>query len=276
MRYKRYQIECSKNYHAKIYKCPEQSSDLDFTLHWHKEYEFIYVEKGPVKLQKIDREIILNDGQVYFLNTEEVHSYSDITEDLLFTVVNIPPKAILPYISDLNGIITFKIKTDKARNNIARSLKALSQCSDLEGKVEILKIKAILNNICYYLIKDCLAPGVSYIKGSDSEDFDCAKSAILYMIQNFSRNIPLDEISTYVGMTPAHFSRYFKDKTRMTFSRYLRRIRLEHAIIDLCHNNISVKTAAEKNGFPNVNSFILTCKSEYGRTPLEMKNYAKT
>ena len=132
------------------------------------------------------------------------------------------------------------------------------------------------NNTCYYLIKYCSHPELTFIKGSDSEDFDCAKSAIIYMEKNYSKAIPLSEIADYVGMTPAHFSAYFKDKTEVTFSRYLRKIRLDHALEDMRKNNASVKAAALNNGFPNVNSLIITCKEEFGRTPLEMKHFAST
>ena len=62
----------------------------------------------------------------------------------------------------------------------------------------------------------------------------------------------------------------------MTFLKYLRRIRLDHAIKDLRDSEMSVKAAALKNGFPNVNSLILTCKEIYGRTPLEMKQFVRT
>ena len=38
---------------------------------------------------------------------------------------------------------------------------------------------------------------------------------------------------------------------------------------------ITVRQVAIENGFPNVNSFILSCKSEYGRTPAELRNYSE-
>ncbi|MEE1318625.1 MAG: AraC family transcriptional regulator [Ruminococcus sp.] len=276
MKHKRFLIECSKNYAAKIFRCPECIEDFDFMLHWHRDYEFIYVEKGPLKIQKLDGEIILNDGEVYFINSEEIHSYADITSDLKFVVINIPVKALQPYFENLTDCLTFDISDPTIKKKIAGILHCLNECEDLEGKVETLKIKAVINDACYYLMKHCQAPDIEFMHGSDSNDFECAKSAIRYMKVNFRKNIPLDEIARYVGMTPAHFSKYFKDKTEVTFSKYLSQLRLEHALVDIQNNNVSVKEAALNNGFPNVNSFILTCKTEYGRTPLEMKMYRKT
>lgn len=276
MKHKRFLIECSKNYAAKIFRCPESIKDFEFTLHWHRDYEFIYVEKGPLKVQKLDCEIILNDGDVYFINSEEIHSYNDVTSDLKFVVINFPIKSIQPYFESPTDCLKFSITDPKAKAKIAGIIHGLNECKDLEGRVETLKIKAILNDACFYLVKYCQTPEIEFVLGSDSDDFDCAKSAIIYMEQNFRKNIPLDEIAKYVGMTPAHFSKYFKDKTDITFSKYLRKIRLENAIADMLNNDASVKFAALNNGFPNVNSLILTCKEEYGRTPLEMKAYKRT
>lgn len=276
MRYKRFLIECSKNYAARIFRCPEHNREFDFTMHWHRDYEFIYVEKGPLKVQKLDRQIVLNDGEVYFMNSEEIHSYVDVTDDLRLIVVNISPKILQPYFEDPRKILTFEIKRGEAYRKIAEGMKVLYGCEDFEARLEALKIKAMLNKMVYYLIRDCQNPNISFIKGSDSNDFDCAKSALLYMEENFEKDITLDEMAKYVGMTPAHFSKYFKDKNEMTFSKYLRRIRLEHAIKDLRDSNMSVKDVSEKNGFPNVNSLIIICKEVYGRTPLEMRNFVKT
>lgn len=276
MNYKRFLIEPSPNYAAKIFRCPQMIDDFNFTLHWHRDYEFIYVKKGPLKVQKIECQIVLNDGDVYFMNSEEIHSYCDVTDDLQFVVVNISPKILKPYFENSDEIPTFEIKKGNACDKIAHSLKALYECENLNDRLEILKIKAIINNISYNLIKYYKNPNISFVKGSDSDDFDCAKSAIKYMEENYASDISLTEIANYVGMTPAHFSKYFKDKNEMTFLKYLRRIRLDHAIKDLRDSEISVKDAALKNGFPNVNSLILTCKEIYGRTPLEMKQFVRT
>lgn len=276
MRYKRFLIEPSINYAAKIFRCPEESGVFDFTLHWHRDYEFIYVEKGPLKLQKADGQIILGDGEVYFLNSDEVHSYVDVNDALRFIVINVAPKILQPYFDAPKKILKFEIHRSEAYEKIAHSMKVIYNIKNTEDRLEILKTKAMLNTMAYFLIKECQKPDAKYVKGSDSGDFDCAKSAILYMEKNYSQEISLSDISNYVGMTPAHFSKYFKDKNGVTFSKYLRRIRLDHAIKDLRDSDISVKTAALKNGFPNVNSLILTCKEIYGRTPIEMRNFVKT
>lgn len=272
MKYKKILPKPRKYYDAAIYRYPQQSEIFDIPLRWHFAYEFIYINKGSIKLNKLDTCCHLSENDLYFLNSQEVHSYTDISEDAEFIVINIFERTLTPFLNDHQKTPTFKNPEGKARDMIIKSLNTIHNFDDLDDKLTSMRIRAILYNVIYYLLKDCLDMSISYIYGSESDDFDCAKSAIIYINNNFQKDITLKDISSYVGMTPAHFSKYFKDKTTETFSKYLRRIRLEHAIDDIKNNGCTVKAAAMKNGFPNVNSLIVACKEEYGCTPIEIKN----
>ncbi len=282
MKSKRYLLEEDTNYtikayDAKIYKCPDQFDMYEAycgyhsELHWHKDYEFIYVRKGPFTIKKSNEEIILNDNDIYFLNSEEVHLYPEMKREFEILFINIPTSMIEPYFNIPEKTPAFVIDNEIAKVNILHVSKLLFDIKNIYDKFDNFKVNAIINYILYHLGKYCYKPNLKYVKGSDSSDFDCAKKAIDYMEKHYRKDITLTEIANYVGMTPSHFSKYFKDKTETTFSKYLRRIRLEHAVKDMRENNASVKDAAQNNGFPNVNSFISTCKEIYEKTPNEMK-----
>ena len=277
MKYKRIIIECSKNYAAKIYRNPFNNSNIykSSVLRWHKEYEIIYVEEGSLQIKKLDGDITLSSGEFYFLNSEEVHAYGKFSSDLKCLIINLRRNAVKPFVENNDKLIYFKIDNAIASKNILNSLKSMYSLPNFDNSVEIIKVKALLYNILYYLMKYCITNELSYVIGSSSDDFDYAKSAIEYMYLHYRENITLYDISEYVGLSPSHFSKYFKDKTNLTFSRYLREIRLEKALLDMSKNGISVKEAAEHNGSPNVNSFILTCKEVCNRTPLETLNFMK-
>ncbi len=282
MKPKRYLLEEDTNYiikayDAKIYKCPDQFDMYEAYCsyhsepHWHKDYEFIYVRKGPFTIRKSYEEIILNDNDIYILNSEEVHLYPEIKREFEILFINIPTSMIEPYFNIPEKTPAFVIDNEIAKVNILHVSKLLFDIQNIYDKFDNFKVNSIINYILYHLGKYCYKPNLKYVKGSDSSDFDCAKKAIDYMEKHYRKDITLTEIANYVGMTPSHFSKYFRDKTETTFSKYLRRIRLEHAVYDMRENNTSVKDAAQNNGFPNVNSFISTCKDIYGKTPNEMK-----
>lgn len=275
MQYKRYSVEYNKNYFARIFRYPDiyPYELFGLPLHWHRDYEILYVDKGILTVQKLNETITLKSGDVYFINSEEVHTYNSQNHDeLKFFSIIYSLRALQPFFDDPTVALKFKINSEHAKKKIIESIKRLKTSKNFYEPLEVLKIKAVLNNISYYLLRDCRDDSISFYRGgSDSHDFLCAQSAVHYMEENYKKNITLDEISRYVGMTPAHFSKYFKEKINLTFTQYLRKIRLEHAVNDLTINHMSVKEAALNNGFPNINAFINSCKNEYGKTPMELK-----
>ena len=129
-----------------------------------------------------------------------------------------------------------------------------------------------VNKIYYMLMKYC----ISFRRASNSvvipkRDFSYAKTAIAYINENFKREIPLDEISSVVNLSPSYFSKYFKNVTQVSFSEYLANLRLENAIQDMLSKNYTVSAAAIENGFANVKSFITQCKKVYDCTPAQYK-----
>ena len=275
MKYKKVLLPPEPYYNGRVTRYPDRKVACESGLRWHGSYEISYIKKGKVRLNKLDCEIILNAGDVYVLNSQEVHSYEDIGEDTQAVMLNIIPKAIAPYVDDPHIVPSFKQPEGEALEFIRKTMDIFHGYEEYKSKLISMKVRAVMYSVAYYLIRDCIDNDIQYVHGSQADDFDCAKSAIRYMHDNYKREITLNEIANYVGMTPAHFSKYFKDKTEETFSKYLRRVRLEHAIDDLRNKKITVRQAAVENGFPNVNSFILSCKSEYGRTPAELRNYSE-
>lgn len=167
------------------------------------------------------------------LNSQEVHSYEDISDDTQVIMLNIIPKAIAPYVDDPHIVPKFKQPQGEALEFIRETMNTLYGFEEYKSKLISMKVRAVMYSVAYYLIRNCIDNNIEYVHGSQADDFDCAKSAIRYMHDNYKHEITLGEIANYVGMTPAHFSKYFKEKTEETFSRYLRRVRLEHAIDDL-------------------------------------------
>ena len=92
-----------------------------------------------------------------------------------------------------------------------------------------------------------------------------------YLRNACRQEIPLDEISSVVNLSPSYFSKYFKNVTQVSFSEYLANLRLENAIQDMLTKNSTVSAAAIENGFANVKSFITQCKKVYDCTPAQYK-----
>lgn len=78
----------------------------------------------------------------------------------------------------------------------------------------------------------------------------------VYVHCNFTRNITLSEIASYVGMNRTAFCSFFKKETGKTFITALNEFRLEKAAELLCgHPELSVSAVAEAVGFESIPYF---------------------
>jgi AraC-like DNA-binding protein len=93
-----------------------------------------------------------------------------------------------------------------------------------------------------------------------------------YSIKNFRRKIQLEEIAEVANISPNSFCRYFKSRTRKTYSQFLIELRVGHACKLLIENNQCLKRLCYESGFNNFTSFHKYFKTITGKSPL---NYQK-
>ena len=93
-----------------------------------------------------------------------------------------------------------------------------------------------------------------------------------FTLKNSKRKILLEEIAAVANISPNSFCRYFKSRTRKTYSQFLIEIRVGHACKLLIENNLSIKQLCYASGFNNFTSFHKYFKMITGKSPL---NYQK-
>ena len=109
------------------------------------------------------------------------------------------------------------------------------------------------------------------ISVQDSEHSRRVKKVKEFVMTHFHESIRLEEIASFVGMTPTSFSRFFKAQTNQTLQDYIIDIRLGHAIRNLVDTN---KTSAEicyESGFNNLSNFNRLFKKKKGCSPQEFR-----
>jgi AraC-like DNA-binding protein len=89
-----------------------------------------------------------------------------------------------------------------------------------------------------------------------------------YSIKNFQRKIQLEEIAEVANISPNSFCRYFKSRTRKTYSQFLIELRVGHACKLLIENNQCIKRLCYESGFNNFTSFHKYFKLITGKSPL--------
>jgi transcriptional regulator GlxA family with amidase domain len=92
-----------------------------------------------------------------------------------------------------------------------------------------------------------------------------------YSFTNFKRKIELEEIAAVAGISPNSFCRYFKSRTKKTYSQFIIEIKVGYACKLLIDNKYSVKQICYESGFNNFASFHKYFKLITNKSPLDYK-----
>ncbi len=90
-----------------------------------------------------------------------------------------------------------------------------------------------------------------------------------FTLANFKRKIPTEEIAAIANISPHSFCRYFKSRTRKTYSQFINEIKVGHICKLLIEDTISIKQICFESGFQNFASFHKYFKQVTGKTPLQ-------
>jgi AraC-like DNA-binding protein len=100
------------------------------------------------------------------------------------------------------------------------------------------------------------------------------KKVLEHVSENFKNQIRLDDVAQLANMSESAFSRYFKKRTRKTFSNFLTDIRIEYACKMLQNDKLSISQIAFDSGFYNLSNFNRQFKAIKKITPLAYRmNY---
>ena len=92
-----------------------------------------------------------------------------------------------------------------------------------------------------------------------------------YLVDNFNKNITLEDIASQANLSPNAFCRFFKIRTKKTFSQFLLEMRVSHACKLLSETEKSIAIIYGECGFNNSSHFNRYFKLINGITPLEYR-----
>lgn len=102
----------------------------------------------------------------------------------------------------------------------------------------------------------------------DDQENERINAIYEYTLANFRRKIQLKEIADIARISENSFCRYFKSRTRKTYSQFLIEIRVGDACKLLIENKLSIKQICFECGFNNLVGFHKYFKLITGKSPL--------
>lgn len=95
-----------------------------------------------------------------------------------------------------------------------------------------------------------------------------------YLAEHYMEDLSLEVVAKRFFFSPAYFSSFFKSHTSMTFTEYLLRLRIDHAIAQLQDGDKKISEIALSVGFRDAGYFTRIFKRETGMSPEEYRKNA--
>jgi AraC-like DNA-binding protein len=250
--------------------------------HYHSEIELIHFKKGNGTQFIGDNIKEFKSGDVVLVGSKLPHYWR--FNDAYFEEDNVQTVdvRVAHFNEDFWGNQFLQLPENVAiKNLLERARLGVQVCGSTRAKVADL-LEHLLEKDGVYrimilvealsLIADCrdliTLSSIGFKQDSFETEDDRINIIYDYSLKNFKRAIQLDEIAHVANISPNSFCRYFKSRTRKTYSQFLIEVRVGHACKLLIENNISIKQLCYESGFNNFTSFHKYFKMITGKSPL--------
>ncbi len=261
------------NFPVAYYRIESTGALYTMPLHWHKEWELLYVREGEMRFMINSREYVAKEGDVLLLHGGALHSATaenccveclnfDLHE-LVLNVLSVREPFRLFYRSTYTPFFHFSTGYEEIREIVEELFSAF--CPE---RSENYRRLSTLGNISR-LFALILERGY-YTEGraeSASERINALKPVLEYIEAHFSEEIKLSLLAEMVGMNTNYFCRFFQSLTQQTPMSYVNGYRIEQAANMLLATNLSVTEVAFRCGFNDAGYFIKAFKRIKGCTP---------
>ena len=240
-------------------------SEFDFPLHSHEELElnFIRNAKGAKRIigdhiSEIDElELVLIGSNLpHVWQTHKCRSKAIKEITIQFHKDLFDEKFLRR--NQMSFIRTMLERSAKgilfSKTTIEQIMPRLTLLAQKQGFDSVLELLSILHDLSIsrnmHTLSDATFSNVEITHSSRR-----VERAIEYMNLNFQKSITLSEVAKLSNMTEVAFSRFFKNRTGITFMDSLLEMRLGHASRLLIDTSQSVAEVAYNCGFNNISNF---------------------
>ncbi|WP_448781635.1 AraC family transcriptional regulator [Blautia sp.] len=263
-----------------IYHIANVKRSFQIPVHWHDEFEIIYVKSGFLTVSISGENYIGKPGDAFVVSPGNLHFMGSQTGNVDYFTFLFPLKYISFRTDDIlddklleplnSGHLIISPEIEDTVKEQCEQLVEIYGVKKEESQSKItaqIKTKIILLQFILELWKK------GFIVENDTGGKNTVeKEMVSYIQQNFTGKILLKEFGEQFHLSEKYISRYFKEHFHITISQYVTYLRLEHAKQLLQDTDIPVTEVAMQSGYQNVSYFIRSFKKTYGMSPLKYRN----
>ena len=267
------------------YHIENAGRSFQIPVHWHDEFEIIYVRSGFLTVSISGESYIGKTGDAFVVSPGNLHLMGAQTGTVDYYTFLFPLKYISFRTDDMldeklleplnSGHLMICPRVKDTAKELCEQLIEIYEAKKDESESKIttqVRTKIILLQFILEMWKKGFV-----IENDTSGRNTVEKEMGSYIQQNFTGKISLREFGEQFHLSEKYISRYFKEHFHITLSQYVTYLRLEHAKQLLQDTDIPVTDVAMQSGYQNVSYFIRSFQKAYAVSPLKYRknNYSR-
>ena len=267
------------------YHIENAGRSFQIPVHWHDEFEIIYVRSGFLAVSISGESYIGKTGDAFVVSPGNLHLMGSQSGTVDYYTFLFPLKYISFRTDDMldeklleplnSGHLMICPRVKDTAKELSEQLIEIYEAKKDESESKIttqVRTKIILLQFILEMWKKGFV-----IENDTSGRNTVEKEMVSYIQQNFTGKISLREFGEQFHLSEKYISRYFKEHFHITLSQYVTYLRLEHAKQLLQDTDIPVTDVAMQSGYQNVSYFIRSFQKAYAVSPLKYRknNYSR-
>lgn len=267
------------------YHIENAGRSFQIPVHWHDEFEIIYVRSGFLTVSISGESYIGKTGEAFVVSPGNLHLMGSQSGTVDYYTFLFPLKYISFRTDDMldeklleplnSGHLMICPRVNDTAKELCEQLIKIYEAKNDESESKIttqVRTKIILLQFILEMWKKGFV-----IENDTSGRNTIEKEMVSYIQQNFTGKISLREFGEQFHLSEKYISRYFKEHFHITLSQYVTYLRLEHAKQLLQDTDIPVTDVAMQSGYQNVSYFIRSFQKAYAVSPLKYRknNYSR-
>ncbi|WP_202190648.1 helix-turn-helix domain-containing protein [Bacillus sp. BA3] len=247
--------------------------------HIHLGIEILFVIRGEVEVIVNQDSWHLAENDLLLINANDVHTVKG-HEDNVVLLLQIPLNSIEQLYQDIH-VCYFDCHSSKEDNGLyllfdqIRQLLAeilIAYYQEQDGSE--LEINSLIYKLVTLLIRNFKTTHLGQNRFFEMKD-ERIREILTFIEKNYRKQVSLEEIAKRQYLSLYYLSRYFKQAVGVSFSQYIKQIRLKSAVHELLYTDHTIMKVSLNNGFPNVKAFNKAFKEMYNQTPAEYRGLHK-
>lgn len=235
----------------------ERGTDFSFPAHLHGSFELITVTDGELTVTVDKKEYLLEKGKMILIFPNQVHELKCSGSCSHYLCI-FSPKLVAAYAKG-------RLSCIPEVNLFSPSIYLTESLLSLRSEDSIIKIKGLLYSICAEFDEKATYRE----RGSDKDEL--LPMIFKFVEESFSGKCTLRDLSKSTSYSYEYLSKYFRDRTGITFTDYVCNYRISEACYVLQNSEQSILQTSLECGFDSLRSFNRNFKKALGITPSEYK-----